>query len=807
MSVLRRAYVEVEPDVTGFDASLKEKLARQDPGGKAGKQVGGQLNRALKKFDLDPIDIKADPRSALAQIAVAETKLRQLADESATVEVKIQTERALGQLGQFRRQLGKVGDDAGPDAAAGFAAKFSGRLGPLLTSLPISGPMGAALAAAGAAGAPVFISAFASGLSAGAGLGVLGVGLGALAKDPAIKLRGAEVGKNFMEGLQKEAKQALGGPVLRAFDQLDAAGKRVTARLGEAFDALAPHVEPFTAKVIGAGEAVAGSLAGAAEKSGPALDGLGDSVTLLGDAASFFITKVSDGGPEAADNLRLLAGVTGDLVKQTGFMLNLANKLASNAWLTGPLLPALKKHYKDAAAEANVFKDIQSLIPPELTLTAQAADGQREALTELSKELKAQTDPAFALLDAQEKLKKAQDDAAAATKKYGKDSDQAKKATRDLALAAIDLQGKAGALGDKFDGKLTPAMEATYRAAGLTEKQIDDIEKEFVAAKKAGDKFDGAFKAEVSSKGVPGVMTELDKLLIRQQALNKGISVSAAASAYRKNAYAGGGWTGPGSKYQPAGIVHADEYVIQKSSRQRIESAHPGLLDEMNATGQLPGHAAGGRVWPYPVTASGAHVMSLAEALSKVTPSFGSWPSSPGAQRGDSGVWRQIVQLIKSTGPMSGSFGNGYRPGDPKWHGSGRAVDWMGYNQDALASFLASKKPLELIHRTRGRDYAYTRGKNKGSFNSSLMEAHRNHIHIAMDDGGMRMLQPGLNVIPNGTGRPEPIAGPAAMAAMSGNTYQINVTVPVGAHPAETGRQIVTAIQAFEQSNGRRWRS
>jgi hypothetical protein len=113
------------------------------------------------------------------------------------------------------------------------------------------------------------------------------------------------------------------------------------------------------------------------------------------------------------------------------------------------------------------------------------------------------------------------------------------------------------------------------------------------------------------------------------------------------------------------------------------------------------------------------------------------WPASPGAQRGDSGVWRRVLATIKSTGPASGEFGNAYRPGDPKWHGSGRAVDWMGYNQDKLATFLAGLKPLELIHRTKNRDYAYTRGRNKGSFNEDLMDAHRNHIHVAMKSGGV----------------------------------------------------------------------
>lgn len=121
---------------------------------------------------------------------------------------------------------------------------------------------------------------------------------------------------------------------------------------------------------------------------------------------------------------------------------------------------------------------------------------------------------------------------------------------------------------------------------------------------------------------------------------------------------------------------------------------------------------------------------------------FGAWPSGPGAQRGDSGVWRAVLALIRSTGPLSGSFGNAYRPGDPLWHGSGRAVDWMGYNQDALASFLASRGPLELIHRTNSRDYAYTRGRNMGSFNQALMEAHRNHIHVAFAKGGLYNMMP-----------------------------------------------------------------
>ena len=63
--------------------------------------------------------------------------------------------------------------------------------------------------------------------------------------------------------------------------------------------------------------------------------------------------------------------------------------------------------------------------------------------------------------------------------------------------------------------------------------------------------------------------------------------------------FAGGGWTGPGARLTPAGIVHADEFVIKKSSRRRFEADNPGVLDYINRTGRLPmfgGYAGGGKV-------------------------------------------------------------------------------------------------------------------------------------------------------------------------------------------------------------------
>jgi TP901 family phage tail tape measure protein len=306
-------------------------------------------------------------------------------------------------------------------------------------------------------------------------------------------------------------------------------------------------------------------------------------------------------------------------------------------------------------------------------------------------------------------------------------------AIEDLRQARVDEGETLDEASRKYD-KDIDGLKRSMRQAGFTKKEINELVGAY-------EEIPGTVNTKVSSTGVAVTEAQLQRLSVYQQALKKGVIPKGFHGPIRGEDgkwYAEGGWTGPGGKWDPAGLVHADEYVIRKESRQRIERQQPGLLDEMNATGQVPGYARGGRVamWPFPATAGMTRIPSRSEVAAAVTPDFGSWPSSPSAQRGDSGVWRQVLALIKS-GPDTGSFGNAYRPGDPKWHGSGRAVDWMGYNQDALASFLAAKRPLELIHRTRNRDYAYTRGVNKGSFNGALMEAHRNHIHIAMKDGGV----------------------------------------------------------------------
>jgi lambda family phage tail tape measure protein len=72
---------------------------------------------------------------------------------------------------------------------------------------------------------------------------------------------------------------------------------------------------------------------------------------------------------------------------------------------------------------------------------------------------------------------------------------------------------------------------------------------------------------------------------------------AAGGSAIAGFGFAHGGWTGPGSKYQPAGIVHADEYVFPKEAVRRLGIARLDALAGLrtpNIVRPRRGYADGG---------------------------------------------------------------------------------------------------------------------------------------------------------------------------------------------------------------------
>lgn len=664
-----------------------------------------------------------------------------------------------------------------------------------------------AIAAGAVAGSPFLAATLVGAITGGAGLLGIGGGIALAMRDPKIKAEAKALG-GFID---EEMRDAFGGFGPAMTESIGIVRNKV-ADLNDEFERIgdnsADALVPLTESVTEAFGSIVEGLDNVIGESGPTMRVIGEGIEGIGDAVEKFLNMTAsnaDVGAKALSDLFAIIefGIGGLTVAVD--LLAKAYKWGT-AWTT--LIPGMDGVGEASEGAANNM----GILGKETEESGKKAEVAQHKFVALEDILQKTAERNLSAAEATIAMRKATKDLADAVDKKSGVTDKERTAlisysrTINNATSALDEQGRTV-------GEATAAHETNRKKLIQTAIRMGFTRAE---AKKLADQYIATPKNVNTTIGQPGMPKsreqirlynkqqedlarkintsinvtgdrvaggKLDQLLIRQQALKKGINISAAASAYNKNAYYSGGRTAMVGEHEPAGIVHGRETVLSAKATRNIDRQAPGFIDEMLATGQVPGYAAGGRVLnaPFPVNSSITKIMTLADALSKVAPSFGNWPSSPGAQRGDSGVWRKVLQLIRS-GPDSGSFGNAYRPGDPKWHGSGRAVDWMGYQQDALATYLAGKRPLELIHRTSRRDYAYTRGVNKGSFSAGLMNAHKNHIHIAMQNGGT-IMEPVFGVGRSGAtysfgegGRPERVT-PGGGGGGDGNVF---VTVQAG---------------------------
>jgi hypothetical protein len=201
--------------------------------------------------------------------------------------------------------------------------------------------------------------------------------------------------------------------------------------------------------------------------------------------------------------------------------------------------------------------------------------------------------------------------------------------------------------------------------------------------------------------GMNRIVDALYDLYLYQRSLAEGKTIEQIRGGLGRSAEAikgkyalGGKIFGPGTKtsdsipilasrgefMQPAHAV--DYYGVKAMEAIRHHRIPQDVLESFasgSAKGLLSGFAAGGYLDPlfgrdwgktmrFALPASATRLPSRSEVASKVAPAFGPWPSSPGAQRGDSGVWRSILRLVQQSG-IPYKFGNAFRPGDPLWHG------------------------------------------------------------------------------------------------------------------------------------------
>jgi hypothetical protein len=493
--------------------------------------------------------------------------------------------------------------------ARSLGRKLMDGIGSGVSKAPLSPQMLAAVGAAAVVAAPLLAAAMSGAVIGGAGIGGVVGGIMLAAKDERVQAAVAGLSDRMQARLEK-AGAAFVGPTLQGLTTLEHAVNRIGLErmLADSSRFVQPLADGIASAVVNLGDGLESLVANA----GPVITAIAGGLRDIGGTVGDALKQMAQNGPEAAAALRDLFSVISGSLDTTFQFVNLLSDLYGFAKKIGAdtglqiVLKATGASMDDAGKSAGrlathtagaadgvtslmTASDPASIAANKLADSYQAVDGaargQLSSMKALSTELRAQVDPAFALIAAQQSLAAAQDKAAEATRKHGRNSKEAKAATRELAVAALDLQGKAGDLSGTFDGRLSPAMRATFKAAGLTKGQIHDIEQQMKQAKKAGDAYAKRYKADVELTGEYAVGHGLGQLSLMQQALKKGTQVPAPLR--RAFGYDTGGWTGPGGKYEPAGIVHADEFVIRKESRHKIERQAPGLLDRMNETGEL----------------------------------------------------------------------------------------------------------------------------------------------------------------------------------------------------------------------------
>lgn len=482
------AYVAGEA-VDGFT----ENLAESDRKATEAKRSVTDLNDVLRRLDA-AAEVSREELKRLSR-ALAETD-----DAAQRIDIRKAISRLQSDLSSTTKARSRLIVDVDVDKS-GFAKKLEGLSGGIteLAGNHVGLAIGAAI---GAAVGPTLLSAVGAALAGGIGLGVIGLGVvKAIQADDNLTAAGQKVVEKLNRAITANVS-SLTVPIQGAFDKVGGFAERLQGKLGPVFRTLAADIDPFVDKVLSAGEAISDVLLKKATDSGPAIDALGDGIGMLGDATASFLDEIVNTGPGAADNLRLVLGATSDLITQTGNFLGLIEKLADQEWLTGPLLPLLRKHYKDAAESSDDLAGSTQDLTTEMDNAGKAATGQMDALAALSDEMKAQSDPAFSLLNSLHKLDVAQTDYTQDLKKFGPENEKTQMSLRKLGKAGIDVEAAVGRLGDTFDGHLTPAMRNTLHAAGLTAPQIDALEKQFTQAKREGDKFAKKYQASAQVNGI-----------------------------------------------------------------------------------------------------------------------------------------------------------------------------------------------------------------------------------------------------------------------------------------------------------------
>lgn len=537
--------------LTGLDKTLgKTDTSSQSTTTSLGKATDqlGKTGRAAqvtaKNFD----EMRRHAAALDRQIRDTERGLVSLAKGFAnTGDVKMF--KAIGDQQSVLRSLQNVrkllpdADKAGRQVGSSFATSMTETVSAASSKIvPI-------LAGAGLVAAPLIGASIAGAVVGAAGLGGVAGGLALAAKDPRVKAAGLALGDEVTASMTKRSA-AFVAPALDGIGKVRRGFREVGPDLDRIFFNSSKFVDPLVDGAVSGAQRIVRGVDEAVGKAGPIMDQLGGSLDRIGGAIGNSLTVLAgdaDEGASALDDLTTAAenfiavstGIVHALATTKGWFDELDSGIdTARYWLEDQsgVIDLTADGYAKGTAQAEAYRrktlgvataadeallSGQSLQAGTERLTgamggaAGAANRERAALTGVAAAIRAQSDPVFALLEAQHNLAEAQNAATRAQQRFGRNSPQAREALREVAQAALGLGSAAAGVGDTFSGKMTPAMRATLRAAGVTKGQIRELEIQFMAAKAAGDRFAKTYAAQmiitetrVAARGGPRVVEQ-----------------------------------------------------------------------------------------------------------------------------------------------------------------------------------------------------------------------------------------------------------------------------------------------------------
>lgn len=277
----------------------------------------------LKTLDKAAKDTQTGMTRALAHVESSFGKMRKRADDWA------KSGDGIGR-GFSGRVIGSMAG-MGEKAAAIGARMSSSMSGALQAGGPaITGAIVASVAAAALTAGPLLGAALASGVLLGIGGAVLGAGIMAAAKSPAVQAAWKVFGDRAKAAFADFGKP-FEGPLARAAGTFGDAMARMAPSINGMGKSLAPIIDKLAPALASMAEKALPGIARAAEQSKPVFDALAKVMPGLGTSIGKFFESIGQGAPGAALAIGDIVRVLGKIIEVIGWSIEGLSKMYA-AW-------------------------------------------------------------------------------------------------------------------------------------------------------------------------------------------------------------------------------------------------------------------------------------------------------------------------------------------------------------------------------------------------------------------------------------------------------------------------------------------